>query len=162
RLTSAARMWLFDVRRSFQRWQRQVKIADAALTGNWAPTTVPPRQSTIYRPLERVVLTDGLNRTLFEEVAAHRKEEHRNRETGWMLFGHRTVNEAIVLATLPAGAHSDAGVAHVLFDRAAQAVAFPAIHEKDRRLTALGVVHTHPGSLRHPSDGDYQGDSEWV
>ena len=26
----------------------------------------------------------------------------------------------------------------------------------------MGVVHTHPGSLRHPSDGDYQGDSEWV
>jgi hypothetical protein len=26
----------------------------------------------------------------------------------------------------------------------------------------LGVVHTHPGSLRHPSDGDYQGDSQWV
>jgi hypothetical protein len=26
----------------------------------------------------------------------------------------------------------------------------------------LGVVHTHPGSLRHPSDGDYRGDSQWV
>jgi hypothetical protein len=26
----------------------------------------------------------------------------------------------------------------------------------------LGVLHTHPGSLRHPSDGDYQGDSQWV
>jgi hypothetical protein len=26
----------------------------------------------------------------------------------------------------------------------------------------LGVVHTHPGSLRHPSEGDYQGDSQWV
>jgi len=23
-------------------------------------------------------------------------------------------------------------------------------------------VHTHPGSLRHPSDGDYRGDSLWV
>jgi hypothetical protein len=23
-------------------------------------------------------------------------------------------------------------------------------------------VHTHPGSLRHPSDGDYHGDSQWV
>jgi len=23
-------------------------------------------------------------------------------------------------------------------------------------------VHTHPGSLRHPSDGDYRGDSQWV
>jgi hypothetical protein len=26
----------------------------------------------------------------------------------------------------------------------------------------LGVVHTHPGSLRHPSDGDFRGDSRWV
>jgi len=26
----------------------------------------------------------------------------------------------------------------------------------------LGVVHTHPGSLRHPSDGDFRGDSQWV
>jgi hypothetical protein len=26
----------------------------------------------------------------------------------------------------------------------------------------LGVVHTHPGSLRHPSDGDFYGDSQWV
>jgi hypothetical protein len=23
-------------------------------------------------------------------------------------------------------------------------------------------VHTHPGSLRHPSEGDYRGDSPWV
>src|SRR5262249_40579013 len=30
------------------------------------------------------------------------------------------------------------------------------------RLTIVGVVHTHPGSLRHPSEGDYHGDSEWV
>src|SRR5262249_6362116 len=31
-----------------------------------------------------------------------------------------------------------------------------------KRLRILGLVHTHPGSLRHPSNGDYQGDSEWV
>jgi hypothetical protein len=24
------------------------------------------------------------------------------------------------------------------------------------------VVHTHPGSLRHPSDGDLRGDGQWV
>jgi len=30
------------------------------------------------------------------------------------------------------------------------------------RLTPLGVVHTHPGSLRHPSDGDLRGDAKWV
>ena len=26
----------------------------------------------------------------------------------------------------------------------------------------LGIVHTHPGSMRHPSDGDYRGDIEWI
>ena len=26
----------------------------------------------------------------------------------------------------------------------------------------LGVVHTHPGRLRHPSHGDYDGDRVWV
>jgi hypothetical protein len=26
----------------------------------------------------------------------------------------------------------------------------------------LGVVHTHPGTLRHPSSGDYRGDIQWV
>ena len=29
-------------------------------------------------------------------------------------------------------------------------------------MTILGVVHTHPGSLRHPSEGDFRGDSEWI
>ena len=32
----------------------------------------------------------------------------------------------------------------------------------DRRIGMLGVVHTHPGSLRHPSSGDYRGDIRWV
>ncbi len=32
----------------------------------------------------------------------------------------------------------------------------------ERRLTIVGVVHTHPGSLRHPSDGDLQGDRGWI
>ena len=36
------------------------------------------------------------------------------------------------------------------------------VRQTDRRLTIVGVVHTHPGSLRHPSDGDFRGDSEWV
>ena len=36
------------------------------------------------------------------------------------------------------------------------------VRQTDRRLAILGVVHTHPGSLRHPSDGDYRGDSQWV
>jgi hypothetical protein len=36
------------------------------------------------------------------------------------------------------------------------------VRQSDRRLTMLGVVHTHPGSLRHPSRGDLNGDKPWV
>jgi hypothetical protein len=77
-------------------------------------------------------------------------------------LGLREPREAIALATLPAGALRDAGVAHVRFNAEAQAVASRIVRQSDRRLTILGVVHTHPGSLRHPSDGDLRGDRKWV
>ena len=67
-----------------------------------------------------------------------------------------------MLATLPAGADTDAGVAHVRFHAEAQGVACRVLRQQDRRLRMLGVVHTHPGSLRHPSSGDFRGDSLWV
>jgi hypothetical protein len=79
-----------------------------------------------------------------------------------VLLGLREASEAIVLATLPAGAERSAGVAHVRFNSAAQALASRIVRQWDRRLALLGVVHTHPGSLRHPSDGDFRGDSLWV
>ena len=48
------------------------------------------------------------------------------------------------------------------FNSTAQALGSRIVRQADRRLTLLGVVHTHPGSLRHPSDGDFRGDSQWV
>jgi hypothetical protein len=121
---------------------------------------VPP--GSIYAPLQRVLLSDGVGRTLFEGYANHRKETRGNEETGWVLLGIREPHEAIALATLPAGALRDAGVAHVRFNTEAQAVASRIVRQNDRRLTILGVVHTHPGSLRHPSDADWRGDRKWV
>jgi proteasome lid subunit RPN8/RPN11 len=115
-----------------------------------------------YEPLRRVLLTDGVGRTLFEEFAAHREAEHGDEETGWVLMGLRERDEAIALATLPAGTQRDAGVAHVRFNSSGQALASRIVRQSDRRLGILGVVHTHPGSLRHPSDGDFQGDTLWV
>ena len=115
-----------------------------------------------YGPLERVLLTDGVGRTLFEEFAGHRSEARGEEETGWVLLGLREAREAVVLATLPAGALRDASVAHVRFNSNAQALASRIVRQTDRRLTTLGVVHTHPGSLRHPSDGDFRGDGQWV
>jgi hypothetical protein len=50
----------------------------------------------------------------------------------------------------------------VRFNSLGQAVGSRIVRQQDRRLTILGVVHTHPGSLRHPSSGDMEGDSVWV
>src|SRR5262249_3832991 len=83
-------------------------------------------------------------------------------EIGWQLLGFRRPDEAVVTATLPAGADRDAGQEHVRFNAEAQAVATRIVRQTDRRLIPLGVVHTHPGSLRHPSPGDLRGDREWV
>jgi hypothetical protein len=113
-------------------------------------------------PLQRILLTDGVGRTLFEEYASHRASASGDEETGWVLLGLRHPDEAIVLATLPAGTQSDASVSHVRFNSLAQAVASRIVRQTDRRLTILGVVHTHPGTLRHPSEGDLRGDRGWV
>jgi hypothetical protein len=131
------------------------------------PTPLPNRETQApiavnYAPLQRVLITDEVGRTLFEEYAAHRGAERGAEETGWVLLGLRQAREAIVLGTLPAGSDSDAGVAHILFNSNGQALASQIVRQRDRRLTILGVVHTHPGSLRHPSDGDFRGDREWV
>jgi hypothetical protein len=115
-----------------------------------------------YQPLKRVLLTDGVGRTLFEEYAAHRESARGDEETGWVILGLREATEAIVLATLPAGTERNAGVGHVEFNNRGQALGSRIVRQRDRRLTMLGVVHTHPGSLRHPSDGDFRGDSLWV
>jgi proteasome lid subunit RPN8/RPN11 len=120
----------------------------------------PPAVS--YGPLRRILLTDGVAHTLFEEYAGHRSEARGAEETGWVLLGLREAEEAVVLATLPAGAEADSSIAHVRFNSDAQALAYRIVRQRERRLTIVGVVHTHPGSLRHPSDGDFQGDSEWV
>ncbi|MCI0381166.1 MAG: Mov34/MPN/PAD-1 family protein [Gemmataceae bacterium] len=122
---------------------------------------VAPSAKT-YRPLQCVVLTDEVCRTLFEGFRDHRRSQRGDEEIGWVLLGIREEQEALALATLPAGAQREAGVAHVRFNSLAQAVASRIVRQWDKRLSLLGVVHTHPGSLRHPSQGDFEGDSRWV
>lgn len=112
--------------------------------------------------LERIVLTDGVARTLFEDYAEHRRSDRSGEEIGWILLGLSHQGEAIALAALPAGAQRDAGVAHIRFNSEAQALASRIVRQKDKRLHIVGIVHTHPGSLRCPSSGDLQGDSLWV
>jgi proteasome lid subunit RPN8/RPN11 len=112
--------------------------------------------------LERIVLTDGVARTLFEDYAEHRRSDRGDEEIGWILLGLRREGEAIALAALPAGAQRDAGPAHIRFDSEAQELAYRILRRKDKRLQMVGVAHTHPGSLRCPSDRDLQGDGLWV
>ena len=109
-----------------------------------------------------MVLTDEVARTLFGEYAAHRASPRGAEETGWLLLGVRTADEAVVLATFPAAADRDAGEAHVWITGPAHVLASRVVRQEDRRLALLGVVHTHPGSLRHPSRGDFEGDRGWV
>src|SRR5438876_9290458 len=116
-----------------------------------SPTAAPAN----IQPLRRVIVTDGVGRTLFDEYAAHQAGSRGDEETGWVLLGLRQEEEAVVLATLPAGAARDASVGHVQFSSGGQVVGCRYVRQSDRRLTTLGIVHTHPGSLRHPSDGDY-------
>jgi len=142
---------LQDLRRS---------LLESPRSGSLSPTPFSPPPA--YAPLGRVLLTDGVGRTLFEEYEAHRQEARGEEETGWLLLGLREAEEAVVLATLPAGSEADTSVSHVRFNSQAQAVGSRIVRQRDRRLTILGVVHTHPGSLRHPSEGDLRGDSEWV
>jgi len=131
---------------------------DAA--ANPQPTAVAPAQP--YQPLHHVTLTDEVDRTLFGEFAAHREGDRGEEEIGWVLLGVREADHALALATLPAGAQRSAGVAHVQFNSAAQGLASRIVRQWDKRLTILGVVHTHPGNLRRPSEGDLEGDREWV
>jgi len=148
---------------AFNRWFRRARKLAAELTDPPGRTTgeAPPAPPQFER-IKRVVLTDEVSRTLFEEYVAHRTSERGNEETGWVLLGLRKTDEAVVLATLPAVADRDAGEAHVWITGPAHVLASRIVRQEDRRLAMLGVVHTHPGSLRHPSKGDLRGDREWV
>jgi proteasome lid subunit RPN8/RPN11 len=141
-------------------------------TFNWSPfrerlpnhettelAAAPPR---VFQRLRHVLLTDEVSRTLFSEFAKHRDGARGQEEVGWVMLGVRQTDHATVLAALPAGAQRDAGTSHVQFNSVAQAVASRIVRQWDKRLSILGVVHTHPGSLRHPSDGDFQGDTRWI
>lgn len=143
------------VRRAIDSWKK--------LPARERPAAEPaPAGPVEYHALQRLLLTDGVSRTLFDEFAEHRRSARGEEETGWLLLGIRNGDDAVALATLPAGAERDASVGHVQFHSAAQAVGSRIVRQSDRRLTILGVVHTHPGSLRHPSSGDLRGDRRWV
>lgn len=149
---------------SLQRWL-SAWVGRKPLPAAPAPSAPPSPDQIAAPPLEplrRIVLTDGVARTFFDDFAAHRRTDRGEEEIGWVLLGLREGDTGTGLAVLPAGEQRHAGVAHVQFNSAAQAVASRIVRRLDKRLTLLGIVHTHPGSLRRPSSGDYRGDSVWV
>lgn len=123
-----------------------------------SPTLAP----TGSEPLRRVVLMSEVRRTLFDDFARHRATQRGDEEIGWLLLGVRDGDAMVVHATLPAGEYREAGVAHVRFNSQAQAVASRFVRQNAKHLRIVGVVHTHPGRLRHPSSADFTGDREWV
>lgn len=141
---------------------RRKSPAGLPLSRSEAPQPSAPSSLDHLSRMERVVLTAQVARTLFDEYQAHRSTSRGDEEIGWTLLGKRQGNEALALATLPAGSRRDAGTAHVEFNSEAQALASRILRQHDKHLTTLGMVHTHPGSLRHPSGGDFEGDSAWV
>ncbi len=153
-MASAWKEAIRNAARAARKWADRVSAPVAPLK--------PIASRATYEPIRKVQLTDEVSRMLFDEYAAHRNTERGTEETGWVLLGIRNGDEAIVMVTLPAGAERDAGESHVQFHAEAQAVASRIVRQSDKRLTLLGVVHTHPGTLRHPSNGDFRGDREWV
>lgn len=128
----------------------------------WWTGAKPPATAATLEPLECVVLTDGVTRTLFDGYGDHRRSSRGGEEIGWVLLGHRRGNRVVALAALPAGMERDAGAAHVRFNPDVQELATHVLRQADRMLTVVGIVHTHPGDLRQPSGGDFDGDRLWV
>ena len=140
---------------NFASWWRRNGAAEIRSTAPNAAAESPPQ-------IKRIVLADGVARTLFEDYADHRRSPRGDEEIGWILLGLRHEGEAIALAALPAGTQRDAGAAHVLFNSDVQELASHILRQQGKKLGVVGVVHTHPSDLRHPSAGDYQGDRVWV
>jgi Prokaryotic homologs of the JAB domain len=146
---------LYDWLNQIDSWWRKASAAETLAAKMPTPPSAPRR-------LERVVLSEGVASTLFDDYAAHCVSPRGAEEIGWILMGLRQDTEAIALAALPAGAERDASQVHIRFNADAQGLASRILRQKDKRLQILGVVHTHPGDMCHPSSGDLAGDSAWV
>ena len=87
-LASTARQWLRDLRRVLAR-----------RGGARQPQAVVLPSPQKYQPLQRVLLTDGVGRTLFEEFAAHRAEVGMVFQS-FNLFAHKTILENVTLGPI--------------------------------------------------------------
>src|SRR3954470_24549603 len=117
-------------------WLRAASDAARHLAGALAPIATPrARTRQPLQAIARLRLTDDVSRTLFAEYAEHRQSDRGHEENGWALLGLREGNDALALATLPAGTQRNAGEGHVRFNSSAQVVASRILRQYDRRLT---------------------------
>ena len=121
-------------------WELVRAFGRRTTVGREVPSATPPLTS-----LRRVSLADDVSRTLFAEYAAHRKSERGTEETGWVLLGIRRGDEAVVLATLPAGAGREAGEAHVQFNQRGPGVCQPG---GPARASAVDAARGRPHASR--------------
>src|SRR5687767_11054523 len=89
-----------DERRGFRHFLRRMWGA-VRESFSRRPVQVPAPESPSPQPLRRVLLNEGVSRTLLEEYARHRRSERGDEETGWLLVGLRRGDEVVVQATLP-------------------------------------------------------------
>jgi proteasome lid subunit RPN8/RPN11 len=109
-----------------------------------------------------MLISSGVGQTLVQGYRNHLNQERGDEETGWLLMGYREKKHAVVVAAVPSGEFREASSTHVKFNSQAQVVAGRLLRQLHDKLEVLGLFHTHPGRLRHPSSGDYQGDIQWV
>src|SRR5437773_5119809 len=130
-------------------WLTRIGTAVSRLRVRRFPLPRPPVRAELPKPagrrLERVVVADGVMQTLFEDYAEHRRTLRGDEEIGWILLGVWHDGGALALAAVPAGAEREASASHVRFNADAQALASRFLRQEDKRLTIIGVVHTHPG-----------------
>lgn len=115
-----------------------------------------------YSPLKSILITSGVGETLARGFRLHLDGERGDEEIGWLLMGFREKDKAVVLAAIPSGDMREASGTHVRFNSRAQAIAGRILKKREPRLEVLGLFHTHPGTLRRPSSGDFRGDIEWI
>jgi len=113
-------------------------------------------------PIKYMLISSGVGQTLVQGYRNHLNQERGDEETGWLLMGYREKKRAVVVAAVPSGEFREASSTHVKFNSQAQVVAGRLLCQLHEKLEVLGLFHTHPGRLRHPSSGDYQGDIQWV
>jgi proteasome lid subunit RPN8/RPN11 len=126
--------------------------------------------------LEKVILMKPIADLLFGEYGKHLQGPHAEKEMGWVLLGHTSIAQysnpdksttqswaAMVTDIISSSTTGhDSGVGHFVFDSDEVLRQYSKLTLRKLGLEVLGMVHTHPGGNRYPSDADLLQDLQWV